>query len=110
MTKMPDSTDEQRLAALFLEVQSFYKEHKVESRLDNLALTMLGKPAAPKLRCKAAEARALVPYAAQATERLLNPLVPLELAVRQAAAHLLGCYNNLARDRYDRVAMATHSC
>ena len=61
---MPASVED-NCKSLFLQVQSFYKRNKVTSQLDNITPTMIQKSAnaTPKLRGKAGEIRALVPFA-----------------------------------------------
>jgi hypothetical protein len=108
-TKFPGGNVKERMANLFLDVQQYYGDNDVTSRLDNLKWCMLGKPGKnPCLNCKAAEARFLVPYAHQSAQRLLDNS-PIEQTIKEMAAELSSCYDFLSRARYDQNLLA-QSC
>jgi hypothetical protein len=108
---MPGQGNKAKCGALFLEMQNWYSTQTVDSKLDDLTPGMLnlGNKAPPKLKSMAAEARALVPFAAYACQRWLNQEDPAEQAMTQAAIHLQGCYNSLSRAAFDHTVLAQES-
>ena len=77
----------------------WYDVHRVQDRLQNLIPTMLqGKKAAPKIRCSAAQCRALVPCANALAMELLSMTDPVEQAARVGMHHLHECYKALSDD------------
>ena len=112
LRKMEGRNESDRCSQLFLRMQQFYKENKTESRLDNLTLSMLRADQAkkgPKLRAKGAEARGLVPFAAELADQLLRDDDEEERAAKLAARALHACYQNLSTAVYDAARMAHHS-
>ena len=103
-------TVEQRLRSLFLKIQQYYKEEGVQDRLDSLTETMLRKKPAssPKLRAKAAEARALVNFAVKLSASV-DDSNPVMATARQAACELQACYQCLSKDNYSSQALMRHS-
>ena len=96
LPKLPGATLKDRCRSLWLRVQAYYQASQVQDKLTDLTLTMFLRPrAAPKLRASAAQARALVPFVAQAALALL-PGDGLEEGVRMAAQHLQACYQALS--------------
>lgn len=89
-------------SALFVEMQTYYQEECVESRLDNLTLTMLRKTptSSPKLRAKAAEARCLVRFARLMSHKYLSADIPVQATARQASEHLENCYRQLSAHEF----------
>ena len=69
----------------------------MQDRFQNLTQTMIQKKSTkpPKLRAKAAEARALVPFGVYAAEKWLNDGQPVNAAITLAAQSLRNCYDNL---------------
>ena len=97
--KSRGTNSQQRVADLWSRIQNWYQEHYIEDRLQNLVETMLKQPKkAPKLRASAAQCRALVPFALQEANRLLDDSVPEEAAANNAMFHLEQCYRALSRD------------
>jgi hypothetical protein len=108
--KMAGGTDKDRCGNLFLDIITYYNNTAVDSRLDNLTLSMLGKAGKPpKLRAKGAEARFLVPYALEATQRLLAQDHPVEGAARQLVAHLAACYDCLSSATFNAAVLRENS-
>ena len=111
--EMPGGNSNERCKQMFREIVTWYKANGVQDRLQKLTVTMIQKSstAPPKLRAKAAEARALVPFALYAAQRWLSADGPVHAAIRQAAAALVECYNHLTPEVYDpaelRVASRT---
>ena len=61
-TKFPGGNVKARTAALFLDIEQFYDRNRTHDRLQTLVPKMIKQDRkAPKLRCSAAECRALVP-------------------------------------------------
>ena len=109
VSKYPGQTQTQRCSALFVELQAWYDRHQVESRLDNLTLTMIRQPGKPpKLRAKAAEARALVPFALEQAEAKFSKLDPVEHSAQLCAGHLAKCYSCLSVANYNADVMKEH--
>lgn len=103
LTFLPGTNNDQRVAALFLRMQSFYTRTKAESRLDDLSYAMLRKAgsAAPKLRSKAGESRCLVPFAAELARELLTDATDtMQQTVKECAVLLNRCYSCLTRATY----------
>ena len=74
---------------LYLKMVEYYNRTGTESRLDTLTLGMLAKPRQPpKLRARAREARALVPFAREQTALHFADEDPEEATAKQAAEHL----------------------
>jgi hypothetical protein len=104
--KMPGQTQSAKCSSLFRLVQEFYRESNTQSRLDNLTLSMLAKPnSTPKLRSKAAEARALIPFALAAAQKLLDRGDAVEEAIITATSSLASCYQCLSHDSYEPAVM-----
>ena len=110
LSKMEGGNKVQRCRSLFRDIQDYYRRNPVDSRLDNLSLSMFmgGQGKAPKLKAKAAEARFLVPYALEAANRLLDATDPVESTIRQCALHLHLCYECLSQEQYDANALKEH--
>ena len=77
--------------------------------MDDLKPTMLRKDAntSPKLWAKAAEARLLVPFVQEHSERMLCDS-DVECTIKAAAHQLRSCYECLAHDHYDHDVLAIH--
>lgn len=109
LPKLSGRNQHERVASLWLEMQQFYRATACESRLDMLKLSMLkqiGKT--PKLRSKAAECRALVPFGLSMANRFLNSGA-LEDTARMAMQHLQSCYELLSPQTFSAEAMGYHS-
>ena len=88
-----ERTDENGAALSGSAPKVFYHQRQVTDRLSNLKVTMIKKncTAKPKLRCSAAECRALVPFLVELAESVLSDDLLDEL-VTVAARRLLDCY------------------
>jgi len=97
LTKLPGATKKDRCTSLWEKVQKFYVDFAVHDRLQNLVLTMMvqGKKAY-KLRCSAAQCRALVPLGNQLAMEMLDMGDPVEGAARFGMFHLFKCYEALS--------------
>lgn len=101
-----------QVAQLYKDICEFYKVARSPSRLDGLTVLMLRKKASksPKLRAKAAEARCLVPFAAQlAAQKLGDPTDSVQVTIKSAADHLAKCYECLHQDLFEPEKMKYHS-
>lgn len=90
-----------RCSALWASLQEFYRTSGAEDKLQNLTLGMLRKEGprkSPKLRCGAAQLRALIPWVSDLCGRLLSADDPVEEAIRAAAGHLQQCYAALSSE------------
>ena len=95
-SRLPGGSKEARLLALWDRLCAFYDRGRVQDRLQNLTLGMLqknGQP--PKLRCSAAQCRALIPFALEMFQSLLGGS-PLEEAAKCGMLHLQRCYTCLS--------------
>ena len=99
--QMCEPTAEARFAGLFEMIQQFYEENQVEDRLDHLRPSFVNG-SGYKLRCSAAVARALVPFAAQLCSEMLSDKIPVEAAIKAAAFHLNEVYSCLSASRPNR--------
>ena len=95
--KMEGSNSKARIKALFALIKTFYEENDVQERLPTLTANMIKKKKAPpKLRAKAAEARALIPFAKSICERLLDDGDVVEHSIKQMSRHLASLYSTLS--------------
>ena len=68
--KMEGSNKNARLRRLLLELNTWYRDNEVGARLNTRTRGMIRiSRASPKLRCKAAECRALIPFADYAARK-----------------------------------------
>lgn len=96
---LPGNTEQARCVDLWRRVQEFYVSQGVSDRLQNLTLGMLcKKKGSPKLRCSAAQCRALVPFVDMLLRQpdLLDSDNNVHLAMRTAAMNLHECYKALS--------------
>ena len=110
LPKMPARNRREQVSQLFLEIQTCYKVNRSEARLDNLTELMIRKAPAssPKLRAKAAEARALVPIAKQLAFKYLSGEDRVEQAAMECTAHLAACYDCLSDRPQERDEALKH--
>ena len=74
-----------------------YEADSVQDRLQNLTEGMLrGKKTAPKIRCNAAQCRALVSICKALAIEKLDAAVPIEQAVIVGLDNLDACYQHLS--------------
>ena len=91
-------------------MQEFYKRTDTQSRLDNLTPTMIcGDKKPPKLRSKAAEARSLVPFAVELSEKYLRDTDMTEKAAKEASKALGLCYESLSSEKFNHDVLASNS-
>ena len=99
LPKLEGNNEKDRVKSLWARIQMFYDRDEVCDRLGNLTVGMLkAKKKPPKLRCSAAQCRALVPFAKELGDLLLSDDIPEEAAARTGMQHLERCYSCLARD------------
>jgi hypothetical protein len=97
MTKLDGRSLKKTCRALWQKLQHWYNETKCEDQVQNLVVTMIRQPGkAPKLRCSAAQCRALIPFAAKLCVELLDANVPVEEAALSAMENLHQCYQALS--------------
>ena len=74
-TKLSGANVKARISELYKRLSKFYKENKVQDKLNTLTETMIRKKSTtpPKLTAGAAECRHLVPFLVFASEELLDP-------------------------------------
>lgn len=100
---VPGNTKAERCTYLYRRMFEWYQQNNVSDRLPFLTLTMIQKSPSkpPKLRAKAAEARALIPFGVFISSAFLDANDTVHCAILSAAKHLSDCYANLARSSYD---------
>ena len=96
--KYPQATKKGRYAAIFQGMQQFYADGHVEDRLDCLLETFVEQSTGYKLRCSAAQCRALVPFGYMLANELCDLSDPVEEAIYWAAFHLNEVYKTLSSD------------
>lgn len=98
-SKLPGRSVRERVLALSGRMQAFNARNGVQDKLDVLLPSLfMQKKKGFKLRCSAAKARALVPFAAELATELLSPEEPEEDALRLAATHLKDLYATLSAE------------
>ena len=93
---------------LFSLMKAYYDTNSVASQLTEVKPSTLksqGKPF-PKLRAKGADSRALVPFCQQLCVSLMDPRIPLEKLLLEAATHLRNCYKQLHSEQYNPRVLA----
>ncbi|CAE7249813.1 unnamed protein product [Symbiodinium sp. CCMP2592] len=93
---------------LFFMIKEYYSANNVGSQLGELKPTMLkgkGKPY-PKLRAKAAESRALVPFSEILAQAVLVPEDPFDNVLMKAASSFARCYDQLSKDSFQPATLA----
>ena len=95
LPQLPGATVKDRTDALFRAINCYYEAYNVEDRIRSLRHSDFingGADKANKLKCKAAEARALVPFLPKLAARFCNGADPYSEAVRTATQSLADCY------------------
>ena len=111
LDKMPGRNVKTRLKELWREVLRYYEEYEVECRLQTLTFGMIKKThSPPKLRCKAAEARALIPFAHLMAQKHLSDADVTEEAAKSMANHLNVMYRALSSDTIFREDTMREHC
>ena len=106
--RMPGSSNKVRVAALKKRLDAWYRETGCANKVASFTETNLIQPGkAPKLRTKAAPARAMVPFVWQMSEEFLNGPSEHDKAVLQLGRHLMGVYSNL--HNFDAASLARNS-
>ena len=96
--RLPGGSKEARLQVLWERMLAFYDREGIQDKLQNLTLGMIqGKKAPPKLRCSAAQCRALIPFALEMSQSVLGAS-PVEEAAKCGMVHLGRCYTCLSSD------------
>ena len=92
--RMPGRNHKLRCKELHVKMNAWYKDNPTHSKLDQLTPTMLKKEKAkfPKLRAKAGEARALVPFAEHVCKEVLGNSVEDRAVTATAATLMCLCY------------------
>ena len=95
-----------RCSKLYSDLEAFYQRTGCEDRLPKLLPTMLraveqGKAKPPKLRAKAGEARALVPYMIELANKYLDMSKEHEATMFRASEALQAIYNGLSTTTWD---------
>ncbi|CAE7224502.1 unnamed protein product [Symbiodinium sp. CCMP2592] len=93
---------------VFFMIKEYYSANNVGSQLGELKPTMLkgkGKPY-PKLRAKAAESRALVPFSEILAQAVLVPEEPFDNMLMKAASSFARCYDQLSKDSFQPATLA----
>ena len=83
---------------MFQDIRQFYEDEQAQDRLDCLLPTFVEKKDGYKLRCSAAQCRALVPCGARLANELCDLSDPVEEAIYFAAFHLKEVYKTLSSD------------
>jgi hypothetical protein len=105
--KLPGQNIDEKHSYLYGLMLDFYEQHQVEAKLDNMNRNMLGKKGkCPKLRGKAAEIRALIPFSLELSNLFLDQNDPIEQGIIHAAKALNSCYANLHKHVYNKSDMA----
>ena len=92
-----------QVAALFLKIKDFYARNGTQDKIGNLTEKMIRNSAtqSPKLKTRAAETRALVPWACEICEDLLDPADNFEAGIRFVMRYLLESYKCLSRASFE---------
>ena len=111
LNRLPGESQKEKCSFLFAEIQKYYKEQKISSRLDNLTLSMLCQPGKqPKLRGKAAECRYLVPFAKLLVSTYFNDESnQYDKTIYKATMALSSCYDCLSAEKFDQLQLARSS-
>ena len=88
---------------MWSQIRALYQASAVQDRLQNLQYTVTKQPQAAKLRASGAQMRALVPFAAEAANRLLNTAGLVDEAARVGTNQLAKCYDALSNDSTNAV-------
>eukprot|EP00438_Fugacium_kawagutii_P002876 Skav222170 [mRNA] locus=scaffold3048:191879:195206:+ [translate_table: standard] len=100
--KIPERNFELQCKALHIKMKFFYRSNDIASKLDMLKPSMIqaqGKPW-PKLRAKAGETRALVPFAMLLCQEMLDRSDTFEHTILRCAEALNDCYEQLSSDHF----------
>lgn len=98
LPRMQGSTERSRCYELFGLLLKFYKAYNVEDRLQTLEVKNFTVEAADKpnkMKCKAAEARALVPFLPKLGAMFLNMDDVKDAAVQAVVSNLATCYAHM---------------
>lgn len=101
--KIPERSFELQCKALHSKMKFFYRSTEVSSRLDMLKPTMIqaaGKPF-PKLRAKAGETRALVPFCMLLCQEMLDRENEFEHTMLKCSEALNDCYQQLSKEHFE---------
>ena len=79
--KFPGENKKERYAALYQDIKSWYVDEHVDDRMDCLLPTFVEQKDGYKLKCSAAECRALVPVGIRMANELCELSDPVEEAI-----------------------------
>ena len=106
--KMPGNNQKERVQALWHRTQAWYDANKIKARLGNMTAEMIRKDSGcPKLRGKASQIRALVPFAAQLALEFCSANNPHENTVKNTVLLLAEIYSYLDVTPWPAAAAAT---
>ena len=93
----------------------YYADCAIQDTIGNLTFGMLRKKSttSPKLRTRAAETRALIPFGESIAQSMLDSDIPFELGIKDAMHFLQLSYDCLHKDRFDQVhfrMLSSSSC
>lgn len=107
--KLPGATFKERVSSLFREIVQYYSECPCDSELQYLTPGMIRVGSkSPKLNCKAAVARQLIPWAVRAAARHLDAEDDFEATVQQCGLELQACYNCLSVSTFVASTLEEH--
>ena len=99
--RLPGNNNKARVSDLWGRVQEYYRATRTASKLHALSLEMIRKPGGkPKLRGKAAQIRALVPFAAQLAHQICKVDVAEDVTVKNCVCLLATLYGFLDQDHW----------
>ena len=108
-TKLLGRSQKDRVSALWGLIKEWYRANRVTDQLQNLTYSMLKQPdRPPKLRCSAAQCRALVPCCRGLCTRFLGIANQQERDVLAASDYLWHCYQALSSDNLAPAADLAH--
>ena len=90
-------TKEDRYHRLWMMMQEWYEDEKVTDRMDALKTSFVENAKGTKLRCSAAQCRALVPFVLKVCNELCDRTNPVEDAIYWASFHLAKVYGCLSK-------------
>ena len=98
-------TRQEQLSALWLRMKIYFADCAIQDTIGNLTFGMLRKKSttSPKLRTRAAETRALIPFGESIAQSMLDSDIPFELGIKDAMHFLQLSYDCLHKDRFDQV-------
>ncbi|CAE7255519.1 unnamed protein product [Symbiodinium necroappetens] len=92
-----------QVAQLYLQMKKFYKDNGIQDCIGKLTLGMIKKPdkKKPKMNLRAAETRAMIPFAWRIADEKLDRDDVFESAIRWAIKYLVECYDCLSALKWE---------